>query len=91
MKKKTSTKQKSSNGIKPVVSKSVFGGWIDIKKRKPKVNERVLLSNAEDEWVVAGHLATNGLWYNQFQDKHSDSDIIVTHWMKLPNPPKTVC
>ena len=58
--------------------------WIDIKKRKPKANRRVLCSNSEDKWVVAGHRATNGLWYNQFQDKHSDTDIIPTHWMPLP-------
>ena len=91
MKKKTSTKQKSSNGIKPVVSKSFFGGWIDATKRKPKVNQRVLCSNSKDKWVVAGHRATNGLWYNQFEDKHTDADILVTHWALLPKPPKNVC
>ena len=91
MKTKTSIKQKNSNGVKAAVSKSFFGGWIDVNKRKPKVNQRVLCSHSKDKWVVAGHLATDGKWYNQFQDKYSDTDIIVTHWALLPKPPKNVC
>lgn len=62
--------------------------WISTEKQLPKVNQRVLCSNINDKWVVAGYLATNKRWYNQFEDKTTDVDITVTHWMPLPKPPK---
>lgn len=62
--------------------------WISVKERLPEINENVICSHAKDGWVVCGYLAPHGIWYNQFQDGFSDTDIIVTHWQPLPTPPK---
>ena len=62
-------------------------GWIDCKKEDAPINENVLLCNAKDGWVVAGHRDRKGKYWNQFTDKFNDVDIVVTHWKPLPEPP----
>lgn len=65
-----------------------FMEWISIDDELPKINRRILVANANDKWVVAGHRMNSGLFYNQFEDKFTDADIQPTHWMPLPKPPK---
>ena len=66
--------------------------WISLKKQESPLNELVLLANndskhVEDHWVVAGERIGKNCYCNQFVD----NDIIrPTHWMPLPEPPKTV-
>ena len=65
--------------------------WISVKKRKPKTDELVLLTNNEDPeylWVVCGYIDRYRQWYNQFEDREWDANIHPTHWMPLPEPPK---
>lgn len=60
--------------------------WISVNKRKPRADRLVLCCHNKDKWVVAGQIDEEGLWYNQFQDRYSDCNITVTHWMPLPKP-----
>lgn len=63
--------------------------WVECSDRLPEVNEIVLVTNGNDDWVCAGQINDDGFWYNQWQDKHSDVPIRPTHWAKLPTPPKS--
>ncbi len=68
--------------------------WISIKDRLPEEVKLVLVSNneskhKEDHWVCCGQINYSGGWFNQFQDSISDIQIYPTHWMPLPEPPKT--
>ena len=63
--------------------------WVECSDRLPEVNEIVLVTNENDDWVCAGQINDDGFWYNQWQDKHSDVPIRPTHWAKLPTPPKS--
>ena len=64
--------------------------WIDLKVEKPKIGELVLLTvfdkNPENQWVVSGHRARGGKYFNQFMDSSIDADIYPTHWMPHPEP-----
>jgi hypothetical protein len=67
--------------------------WISVKKKLPKINQLVIVTNIsskhkEDHWVCCGVILEDGEWYNQFQDSSSEPAIIPTHWMPLPEPPK---
>lgn len=62
--------------------------WIPLIEKKPENMISVLLSNANDKWVVAGYRDGNK-YYNQFESaKGEDPPIRPTHWQPLPNPPQ---
>lgn len=63
--------------------------WISIDEQKPKINENVICCNINDDWVVSGYINIKKQWYNQFKDDNDDCEIYPTHWMPLPNKPKT--
>ena len=69
----------------------IFMEWISVKERVPVNRDIVLVANVDskhksDQWVCAGQLNEQGEWSNQFVD---DDTILVTHWMPLPEPPKS--
>ncbi len=62
--------------------------WISVDERLPNKNILVNVCNIKDGWTCSGQINNDNLWYNQWQDKTSDADIIPTHWKPLPTPPK---
>ena len=63
--------------------------WISVKNKLPEKNELVIITHQEDKWVCAGQINNDKKWYNQWESKEQgDSDIIITHWMPLPDSPQ---
>lgn len=57
---------------------------IDIRNQVPKFMERALLYDASGFGWVTGRMQSAG-WYLEGE---LDKNCNITHWMKLPNPPK---
>lgn len=58
--------------------------WIDIKKEIPKELDTILIHNiVSDLSTSIGHFDGKG-----FNDWVDDEYVKVTHWMKIPKPPK---
>ena len=99
MTEKNLTKKKANSANVPV-SKSVFGGrWISIEEKLPQKDETVLVfqpnNRKELECFVCGYDGSN---FREFETHEPDKRYEsltwydeITHWMQLPNPPKTVC
>ena len=71
--------------------------WIDTKVDLPEkfknVDIFVSLSkkNTSAKWRITDcHLSDDSSWYyyDKFGERHIVSDLIVTHWMPLPEPPE---
>jgi Lar family restriction alleviation protein len=58
-------------------------GWVPVKERLPRQGERVLISNGDE--VLCGRWF-DGHWREQGQA--FSTDLSVTHWMPLPEPPE---
>lgn len=58
--------------------------WIDVKNETPKELDTVLIYDAVSDLTISiGHLDKKG-----FNDWVEDEYTNVTHWMKIPTPPK---
>ena len=71
--------------------------WIDVNERLPELYERVIIAmklkyEYETEWEyetdVAIHKGDYAADWETFNDWDEGQEIIVTHWMPLPEPPK---
>jgi len=57
-------------------------GWIPISEWLPGIKQEVLCTHQKDKWVSTGYRKNKWQWY----DTHDQCcEIIVTHWMPLPN------
>ncbi len=59
--------------------------WISVNDRLPEIMARVLLHDKDGFGTVTGRLQTAG-WYLENVSHHYCN---ITHWMPLPEPPKT--
>jgi len=63
--------------------------WISVKDNPPPINKEVLTYNTHAKYenkVNAAYYDGEDFWY----DRNSFLVKGVSHWMPLPNPPKTV-
>ena len=64
--------------------------WIPVTKKKPKVGEYVLFMYAKNSHDPTLH-AKNTMAVGRYEYKMflvNGCEVIVTHWMPLPEPPK---
>ena len=60
--------------------------WIPVSERLPELVERVMVCNANDEWVTIGSRELTGTYHHWDGDDYEEL-CEPTHWMPLPEPP----
>jgi len=56
--------------------------WISVKDRLPKYGVGVLVTSGGPGCTIAGYFEGSGFYNGHLED------VVVTHWMPLPEPPK---
>lgn len=81
-----------ANSDQADVIKSVFGKWTSIEESKPPYGIGVLIAMKNGFITTAYRKKSAPLettWY-VYHDNLTLDDVVITHWMPLPNLPKTV-
>lgn len=63
--------------------------WISVEKKLPVITQEVLI-NVGTGFVTLGHVSSKYL--DESEWRYSNGNIVssnVTHWMPLPEPPKS--
>jgi hypothetical protein len=67
--------------------------WIDIKKQKPERGDCILISDGNFVTAAEIDYIEEDIWFDahMFSGYECEIDFLssdITHWAKLPNPPK---
>jgi hypothetical protein len=75
-----------------IVNTQTVGGWISVKDELPRVSGRYLVSCVSlgmESTFSAEWLSSRRGWYIETERRMAtEAGLTVTHWMRLPEPPK---
>jgi hypothetical protein len=63
-------------------SKGILNNWISVRDRLPEHGAGVLVTSGGPGCTTAGYFEGSGFYNGHLED------VVITHWMPLPEPPK---